>query len=69
MTRDKRLDIKLSPEERRALEILAAREGRTFSELARELLRSSIEARGLQVVGLIDLLYKPDAPKEANHEG
>ena len=68
MTRDKRLDIKLSPEERRALEILAAREGRTFSELARELLRSGIEARGLQVVGLVDLLYKPESREDANHE-
>lgn len=55
--REKRLDIKLSPEERRALDILAAREGRTLSELARELLRSAIEARGLQVTGLLDLLY------------
>lgn len=58
MTRNKRLDIMLSPEERRALEILAAREGRTLSELARELLRSAIEARGLQVTRLLDLLYR-----------
>jgi len=63
MTRNKRLDIKLSREERRALEILAAREGRNISEQARELLRSAIEARGVQVVGLIDLLYQPGAQK------
>lgn len=63
MTREKRLDIRLSPEERRALEILAIREGRKLSELARELMRSAIEARGVQVVGLIDLLY-PEAKNE-----
>jgi hypothetical protein len=68
MTREKRLDIRLSPEERRALEILAAREGRKLSELARELLRSSIEARGLQVVGLMDVLYKSEAGNEAKYE-
>ena len=57
MTRPRKLNIRLSPEERRALEILAAREGRKLSELARELLRSAIEAKGIQVTGLIDLLY------------
>jgi hypothetical protein len=68
MTRDKRLDIKLSPEERRALEILSVREGRTLSELARELLRSAIQARGLQVLGLIDILYSPEGHQEAKYD-
>jgi predicted DNA-binding protein len=63
MTRAKKLNVRLSPEERRALDILAAREGRKLSELTRELLRSAIEARGVQVVGLINLLY-PEAKNE-----
>jgi len=61
MKREKRLDIRLSQQEHKAIEILAAREGRKLSELARELIRSSIEARGMQTVGLINLLYKGEA--------
>lgn len=68
MTREKRLDIKLSKQERQALEILCIREGRTLSELARELLRTGIEARGLQPVGLVNLLYSAEALPEPNHE-
>jgi predicted transcriptional regulator len=56
MTREKRLDIRLSPEEREALEILATREGRNISELARELLRSAIDARRSQAVGLVNMI-------------
>jgi hypothetical protein len=63
MIRNRRLDIRLSAEERRALEILSVREGRILSELARELLLSAIETRGVQVVSLINLLY-PEGKNE-----
>jgi replicative DNA helicase len=64
MTRNKRLDIKLSLEERRALEILAAREGQGISELARTLIREAIEKRGVQAIGLINLLYPDEVENE-----
>ena len=59
MTRNKRLNIKLSPGERRALEILAAREGRTLSELTRELLSYALVAR-LEKLTLKELVEKLD---------
>jgi hypothetical protein len=43
--RNKRLDIKLSLEERKAIEDMAEKEGRNFSEMSRELLREGIAIR------------------------
>jgi SOS response regulatory protein OraA/RecX len=58
MKRIKRINLRLSEQERRAMEIIAQREGQGLSELTRKLIREGIEKRGLQTVGLVDLLYR-----------
>ena len=57
MVRNQQVNIKLTLNERHALEILAARESRKISECARELIRQAIEQKCKQSIGLVDLLY------------
>lgn len=48
--------FRATKDERRALEIMALREGRSISAMLRELIREGAERRGLAAVGLVDLL-------------
>jgi len=58
MSRTKRVNLRLSEQECQELKILATREGRNLSELARELLRDAMEARTLKTFGAIFPFYK-----------
>ena len=55
--RTRYLSIRLNPQERHAMDILSIREGLPLSDLARNILREGMEARGIKTLGLLDLLY------------
>jgi hypothetical protein len=57
MKRNRRINLRLSDQEREALVILAGRSGQGLSELTRRLIREAIEARGIPV-GVIEILSK-----------
>ena len=46
------INFRVSPEEKRALDNLVINEGRTQSEMMRELLREGLKRRGLQAIVL-----------------
>lgn len=49
------MTIRISPKERKVIELLSVQEDRNLSELLRELIREGAERRGIQAVGLVDL--------------
>lgn len=49
------MTIRISPKERKVIELLSVREDRNSSEMLRELIREGAERRGIQAVGLVDL--------------
>lgn len=56
MARITQTNIRLSEKERRALELLAAREERTLSEYLRELVRAELRRKGFTEIALTNLL-------------
>jgi predicted DNA-binding protein len=52
------LRVRLTPSERNALEILAARDGRSASEMIRELIRVQAKSKGIAEIAFIGLLDK-----------
>jgi hypothetical protein len=55
------LSCRLNEQERRALDVMSAREGMPLSDLTRTLIREAMEARGVKTLGLMDLLYQGEA--------
>lgn len=55
MARTRKLEIRVSPQEREAIELLAHRAGQCISEVARTLIREAIEARGMPI-GLVEIM-------------
>lgn len=55
------IGFRATAKERRAFEILAAREDMTLSGLMRTFVREGIERRGIYAVGLADLLNLGEA--------
>jgi hypothetical protein len=49
------IHFRVTPKEKQALEVMATYEGRSPSEMMRELLREGVNNRGLKAIGLIDL--------------
>jgi len=58
MTRGKLIAFRATEKERQTLEVLAARENRSLSEMLRECLREAAIKRGLYAVGLVQLISK-----------
>jgi hypothetical protein len=52
MTKEKRLDIRISENERKVLEFIAIREDLTLSESARLAIREAAKSRGFPALGL-----------------
>ncbi len=67
MARTRKLEIRLTPAEREAIEIMARRHGQGISELARTLIREAIEARGMPI-GLVNLVQHYPALFEADRK-
>jgi hypothetical protein len=64
-TRTATLNLRLHPGERRALELIGQREGLgSLSDAARQLLRESIQRRGIQTIGLSQLLADSGYPSD-----
>lgn len=53
MNRDVLVAVRLNSKERRALELMAAREERGLSEMLREVIREAAERRGIHTIGLL----------------
>jgi len=58
--------LRISPQERKIIETLAVREGRSLSDLVREAIREYALKRSVYSVGLFDLLFKYDENVEVD---
>ena len=69
MTKVQRINLRLTDQERAALNILAWREGLKISELTRTLLREALRAREVKIPGLSNLLFAamPDKTNQVQH--
>lgn len=55
------INCRVTKNERKSFERLAQQEGRTMSELMREIMREELERRGLPPVGLSGMLQELEA--------
>lgn len=60
--------FRISPKEKRALELMAEREGRSQAGMVRECIREAAKSRGLEAVGLVNLIGHTLLEKEAQSE-
>lgn len=65
--KQRQIRVRLSPNEHQALDIMARRDGRTWSDMLRECIREAAARRGLNSIGLTPVLGEKQLTQEATN--